>query len=143
MAKFLSKALSSLTLRKRKDKKPKRRRPSKPKNTKPPTDAVPTTEGPDVEVETIESLEDELVESPINTSKEQEEPVAVPVKAVARKENIEVIEPVGAQPMTKERQALIREAMAVHKSKAKLLDELSPEQRRRLRALAGKVLLGE
>jgi hypothetical protein len=45
--------------------------------------------------------------------------------------------------MTAERRALIREAMAVQRSRAKLLDALSPEQRRKLRVLARKALLGE
>jgi hypothetical protein len=138
MVKFLSKALSTLTPRKRRAKKPKRRRPAKPKSTKPPTDAAPAAKEPDVEIETIESLEDELVESPVGAPKERAEPVAAPAKKAATSPA-----PAGVHPMTAERRALIQEAMAVHKSKSKLLDELSPEQRRKLRLLAGKALLGE
>ncbi len=144
MAKFLSKALSTLTPpRKRRTKKPKRRRPAKPKSAKPPTDAVPAAVEPDAEIETIESLEDELVESPVSAAKERAEPVAAPVKKAASEKTIKSPAPDGAHPMTAERQALIQEAMAVHKSKSKLLDELSPEQRKKLRILAGKALLGE
>ncbi|MDP6785759.1 MAG: hypothetical protein QF830_05530 [Rhodospirillales bacterium] len=143
MVKFLSKALSTLTPRKRRAKKPKRRRPAKPKSTKPPTDAAPAAKEPDVEIETIESLEDELVESPVGAPKERAEPVAAPAKKAARKKTATSPAPAGVHPMTAERRALIQEAMAVHKSKSKLLDELSPEQRRKLRLLAGKALLGE
>ncbi len=138
MVKFLSKALSTLTLRKRGAKNPKRRRPAKPKNAKPPT-----AEEPAVEIETIESLEDELVESPVSAPKERAEPVAAPVKAAIHKDTVEVREPVGDPSMTEERRALIRKAMAVQRAKSKLLDDLSPEQRRKLRILAGKALLGE
>ena len=137
MVKFLSKALSTLTLRKRDAKNPKRRRPAKPKNAKPPT-----AEEPAVEIETIESLEEELVESPVGTPKERAKPVAAPVKA-ARKETVEVSETFSAPSMTAERRELIRKAMAVQRTKSKLLDELSPEQRKKLRILAGKALLGE
>ena len=134
MVRFLSKALSALTLRKRGAKTLKHRRPAKPKNAQPPTDTVPATDKPDEVIETIESLEEELVESPLSALKEPAEPVPTPVKAP---------EPVGARPMTPDRRALIREAMAVQRTKSKLLDELNPEQRRKLRVLAGKMLLGE
>ena len=143
MVKFLSKALSTLTLRKRGAKNPKRRRPAKPKNAKPPTAEELDAETPDGEIETIESLEDELVESPVSAPKERAEPVAAPVKAAIHKDTVEVREPVGDSSMTEERRALIRKAMAVQRTKSKLLDELSPEQRRKLRILAGKALLGE
>ncbi len=143
MVKFLTKALSTLTPRKRRAKQPKRRRPAKPKNAKPPTDAVPATEEPEVEIETIESLEDELIEPSVKATKERAEPVAVPTDAAPPKEIVETVEPAGAPAMTPERRALIREAMAVQRSKSKLLDDLSPEQRKKLRILAGKALLGE
>ena len=138
MVKFLSKALFTLTLQKRSAKMPKRRRPAKPKNAKPPA-----AEEPGGEIETIASLEDELVVSPVSASKGRTEPVAAPVEAVARRETAEAPKSVGNPSMTAERRALIRKAMAVQRSKSKLLDELSPEQRRKLRVLAGKALLGE
>jgi hypothetical protein len=128
MVKFLSKALS--TLRKRGAKKPKRRRPAKRKKAGSPT----ATLEPDAAPESIQSLEDELVESPASASAGRAESVAPPVEAP---------ETPGAPPMTAERRALIRQAMAVQRSKAKLLDELSPEQRRKLSVLARKALLGE
>ena len=140
MVKFLSKALSTLSLRKRAAKTPKRRRPAKPKNAKPSVDSASAQEEPILEIKTIESLEDELVESPLSTSKERSGPVAAPVEVAPRGE---VVEPVGVDPMTADRRALIREAMAVQRSKSQLLNELSPEQRKKLRILAGKMLLGE
>ncbi len=46
-------------------------------------------------------------------------------------------EELGRKPeMTSEREALIEEAMAVHRSKAHVLDEISQEQRQKLYALA-------
>lgn len=145
MVKFISKALSTLTLRKRGAKTRKRRPSVKRKKAEPPSgDATVTNTEPATEtIETIESLEDELVESPVSASETNAEPVAAPVAVAAREEIAEAPETLGARPMTAERRALIREALAVQKSKAKLLDELSPEQRRKLRILARKALLGE
>ena len=134
MVKFLSRALSTLTLRKRSAKTPKRRRPAKRKNAEPSAGGEPATVEPGVALDSIESLEDELVESPGNASRERAEPDAAPVEAP---------ETAGARPMTAERRDLIRQAMAVQRSKAKLLNELSPEQRKKLRVLARKALLGE
>lgn len=48
----------------------------------------------------------------------------------------------GARPVTPEREELIRQARAVHRSKAKLLDDLSEEQRQRLYEIALKQLRG-
>lgn len=50
--------------------------------------------------------------------------------------------PEGARPLTPEREELIRQARAVHRSKAKLLDDLSEEQRQRLYEIALKQLCG-
>ncbi len=45
--------------------------------------------------------------------------------------------------MTPERQALIQQAMAVHRAKQKILDNLTDEQRQKLVAIAVKNLLNE
>jgi len=138
MVNFLSKALSTLAPRKRSAKNPTHRGPATPKNAKPST-----AEEPEVEIETIENLEDKLVESPVSTPKERAEPVTASVKAAIHKDTVEVREPAGNPSMTEERRTLIHKAMAVQRTKSKLLDELSPEQRKKLRILAGKALLGE
>ena len=131
MAKFLSKALSSLGIGKKAAKKRKPRRPAKPASAAEPVAPAET----DSEIaDTIESLEEELVQS-LGSNAEDDTP--------ADEETAVTAKATDGRAMTPERRKLIREALAVHRSQAKLLDELSPQDRERLRAMARKALLGE
>ncbi|MBT6095730.1 MAG: hypothetical protein HOH04_12675 [Rhodospirillaceae bacterium] len=59
---------------------------------------------------------------------------------------LELIQKRNKKPMTNERQALIDQAMAIHKSKSHVLDELDAEHREKLTFMALKALdpdLGE
>lgn len=77
------------------------------------------------------------------------DPAPAPLSSMSHEETRQLIvaslkaaeEELGRKPeMTSEREALIQEAMAVHRSKTHILDDISEEQRQKLYVLALKSL---
>jgi len=70
---------------------------------------------------------------------DEDDPEAL-IREALEEAELELIQKRNRKPMTSERQALIDQAMAIHKSKSQMLDELDAEHREKLTFMALKAL---
>lgn len=70
---------------------------------------------------------------------DEDDPEAL-IREALEEAELELIQKRNKKPMTSERQALIDQAMAIHKSKSRMLDELDSEHREKLTFMALKAL---